>query len=70
MNYRTTKLYKTLTSYNACAIAEGFDGLEHTKTEILTAWQWLVDTGQCWRLQGWYGQTAVSLIEEGLIEKK
>ena len=70
MNYRKTKLYKTLTSFNACAIAEGFDGEEHTKAEILTAWQWLVDTGQCWSLQGWYGRTATYLIEEGFIKRR
>ena len=70
MNYRKTKLYKTLTSFNACEIAEGFDGQEHTKREILTAWQWLVDTGQCWILQGWYGRTATYLIEEGLIKRR
>jgi hypothetical protein len=68
MNYRKTKLYKTLNAYNACAITEGFDGEEHTKAEIVTAWQWLVDTGLCWTLQGWYGRTASSLIEAGYVK--
>ena len=29
------------------------------------AWQYLIDTGTCWQFQGWYGRTAVRLIEEG-----
>jgi hypothetical protein len=35
--------------------------------EILEAWQYLVDSGMAWRLQGSYGRTAMTLIEEGLI---
>ena len=68
MNYRKTKLYKTLDDYTACAIAEGFSGETHTEAEILTAWQYLVDTGLCWHLQGWYGRTATNFIEQGLIQ--
>ena len=68
MQYRKTKLYKLLDSYTVCAIAEGFDGQAHSQTEILTAWQWLADTGLCWRLQGWYGRTVVALIEQGFIK--
>lgn len=54
-------------SYTACAIVEDFDGESHTEEEILAAWQYLVDTGLAWKLQGWYGRTAVRLIEAGWI---
>lgn len=57
-----------LTPYTACAIVEGFDGEEYTIEEQLEAWQYLVNTGLAWQLQGSYGRTAARLIEEGLIE--
>jgi hypothetical protein len=34
---------------------------------VLSAWQYLVDTGLAWSLQGWFGRTARNLIEAGLI---
>ena len=58
---------KTLTVYDACAVVEGFDGEEHTEQEIIEAWQYLLDVGAVWTLQGWYGRTATALLEQGLI---
>lgn len=70
MDYRKTKLYKTLTGYLACAIAEGFcEGEGASEQDQLTAWQWLTDTGRVWKLQGWYGRNATALIENGVIAK-
>ena len=52
--------------YTACAVAEGFcEGVGATEKEQLQAWQYLIDTGACWKLQGWYGMTATQLIKAG-----
>jgi hypothetical protein len=53
-------------SYTAVGIAEGFIGAKTEEQEI-QAWQYLVDTGLAWQLQGWFGRTANRLIEQGLI---
>jgi len=55
-------------NYNAVAYAEGFAGnKETTMADELTAWAHLIRTGMCWSLQGWFGRTASSLIERGMI---
>ena len=56
----------TWTSYDACACVEGFDGLDHDEDTIISAWQYLIDTGLAWTLQGWYGRTANALINDGI----
>jgi len=68
-NLRKLKTYKELTAYLATARAEGFcEGENASKTEQLSAWQYLVDTGLAWQLQGWFGRTATELISNGLIK--
>ena len=67
---RRTKFYKSLTPYLATAYAEGFcEGEGAKKDEQLSAWQYLIDTGLCLKLQGWFGRTAQSLIEQGTCLK-
>jgi len=57
--------------YLACAYAEGFcEGKGATREEQIEAWQYLLDTGLCWQLQGWYGRTARDLIDAGIIVRK
>lgn len=51
---------------NAVAIAEGWYSKEPTEEEEIKAWQHLIDTGMCWQLQGWFGRTAMRLIEGGV----
>ena len=51
---------------DAVMIAEG--AIPSTQEELIQAWQMLVDTGMAWQLQGWFGRTAMNLIEEGIIQ--
>jgi len=53
-------------NYRAVELAEGF-GEPGDEEEVLAAWQHLVDTKLVWQLQGFFGRTAMRLIEDGLI---
>ena len=57
-----------MTQYEAVGLAEGF--IEGTEKEQINAWQYLVDTGMAWTLQGWFGRTAQMLINDGIIKEK
>ena len=57
-----------MTQYQAVGLAEGF--IEGTEEEVINAWQYLLDSGMVWTLQGWFGRTAKSLIEQGIIKEK
>lgn len=54
-----------MNSYRAVALAEGFE--DGSEEEVIAAWQFLVDTGLAWSLQGWFGRTAKALIDRGYI---
>jgi len=53
-----------MTDYDAVAIAEGYYTPD-SEVQLLEAWQHLIDTGLAWKLQGWFGRQAKSLIEAG-----
>ena len=48
-------------------IAEG--EMEPTANmSYVDAWQHLVDTGEVWKLQGWFGRAAFRMISDGTID--
>ena len=55
-------------SYRATGLAEGWIETSD-EDEIIEAWQYLHDSGMAYTLQGWFGRTAQSLIQQGIINK-
>jgi len=56
-----------MTSYEATGLAEGWIAAE-SEEQVIDAWQHLHDTGLAYKLQGWFGRTAQSLLEQGIIQ--
>ena len=51
-------------NFEATMIAEGVEEVE-TEEEYIEAWQHLIDTGLAWQLQGFFGRTAMAMVEAG-----
>lgn len=58
-----------MNTFTAVGIAEGFVEAE-SQEQVIEAWQYLIDTGLAWQLQGWFGRTAAHLISEGICTDK
>jgi hypothetical protein len=54
-----------MTPINAVLIAEG--EIETDQDTQIEAWQYLVDTGLAWSLQGSFGRMAQQLIDQEVI---
>ena len=53
-----------MNTYTAIGKAEGLITC-NTEGEYIESWQYLIDTGLAWSLQGSFGRQAMRLIEEG-----
>jgi hypothetical protein len=56
-------------NYTATGLAEGFIEAD-SEEQVIEAWQHLIDTGLAWQLQGWFGRTAMHLIESGVCTER
>lgn len=54
-----------MNQFDAVMIAEGAMPAD-SEEQYIEAWQQLIDTGLCWKLQGFFGRTAKALIEAGV----
>ena len=58
---------RIMDDYAATGIAEGWIPTDD-EDKVVEAWQYLHDTRLAYRLQGWFGRTAQSLLNAGIIQ--
>ena len=54
-----------MNTFTAIEIAEGLQ-IPESQEQAIEAWQYLIDTGLAWQLQGMFGRTAAHLIAEDI----
>ena len=72
-NQKKLNIFVIDDTYTACGIIEGFVDVPHNVDEYtahVMAWQYLIDTGLVWQLQGFYGRTAQDLIARGTCKAR
>jgi hypothetical protein len=67
MKKKIVRVRTPMSMYRAVGIAEGFEQPKNER-EVKQAWQHLVDTGQAWRLQGFFGRTASDMLQSGFLK--
>ena len=64
---KLTKKQKQQMLYNATMIAEGAMD-ETSEMSYIQAWQWLVDTGEVWKLQGFFARSVTRMLSDGTLQ--
>jgi hypothetical protein len=59
---------ETARPYNWFSAVMEYENGQLSENETIELFQYLVDTGLAWQLQGAYGRAAMSMIEAGLVE--
>jgi len=63
---KLTKKQKAEMLYNATMIAEG--AMDETNDmSYIQAWQHLLDSGECWKLQGFFARSVTRMISDGTL---
>lgn len=65
-NKKLTKAQKKKMLLDAVLIAESVQDPTPDMSYV-DAWQYLVDTGEVWKLQGWFGRAAMRMISDGTL---
>lgn len=55
--------------YDSVSAIIAYESGELNEDETLELFQYLVNTGLAWSLQGHYGRTATALLDAGLVSK-
>ena len=72
-NQKKLNFFVVTDLYTATGIIEGFVEIPDDVDEYIAhtmAWQYLIDTGVVWQLQGFYGRTAQDLIARGTCKAR
>jgi len=71
MSIKKVNKEKQWDSFSATMTVEGACGYETDNEETyISAAQYLIDTGIAWSLQGFFGRTCASLIDQGFCHPK
>ena len=72
-NQKKLNFFVVTDVYTACGIIEGFEEIPNGVDEEhahIQAWQYLINTGIDWQLQGMYGRMARDLIARGTCKAR
>lgn len=58
-------LHNPQTGFDAVSFIMAFEDGELGEDEVIAGFQELINSGLVWQLEGFYGRTAVALIESG-----